>query len=110
MQSAGFLVISDITGYTAYLTGTEQLHAEEALEQANLVTDRRRRHVELLGGMIEISAPGRCLEGAHGVEWGQSPHVSGPPGRASTGLQAMTRIPPGPGEYHSIDEIFSPMD
>jgi uncharacterized protein YndB with AHSA1/START domain len=27
----GYLVISDITGYTAYLTGTEQHHAEEIL-------------------------------------------------------------------------------
>ncbi len=32
MQQEGFLVISDITGYTAYLTGTEQLHAEEILQ------------------------------------------------------------------------------
>lgn len=32
MQQRGFLVISDITGCTAYLTGTEQLHAEEILQ------------------------------------------------------------------------------
>jgi len=32
LQQRGFLVISDITGYTAYLTGTEQLHAEEILQ------------------------------------------------------------------------------
>ena len=32
MHQAGYLVVYDITGYTSYLTGTEQLHAEGILQ------------------------------------------------------------------------------
>ncbi|EXI90567.1 MAG: hypothetical protein AW12_01431 [Candidatus Accumulibacter sp. BA-94] len=42
----------------------EQLEAEVLLEATNLVADRRRRHRQFGGGVLETQVPGRRLEGA----------------------------------------------
>ena len=48
----------------------EQFYAEEVLEAADLMAERARRHVQLLGRTGETQVAGRGLEGTQRVEWG----------------------------------------
>ena len=45
MAQSGFLVIADITGYTAYLSSSELDHAEDTLDHRR---DHRLRHYDTL--------------------------------------------------------------
>ena len=62
----------------------EQLNAELVLERTNLLTDRRRRHVQLVGGAAEAQVPRGGLEGDQGVEGQGAEH-----GGFSTDSQAI---------------------
>ena len=49
----------------------EQLERQQILEPADLMAERGRRHMQLLGGLGEAQVPGRGLERLEGIERGQ---------------------------------------
>ena len=46
----------------------EQRHAQIALEELDLVTDRRVGHAQLFGSLAHAQSPGRRLEALQGVQ------------------------------------------
>ena len=53
----------------------EQLEAQQVLQSADLVAERGRRDVQLLGGLGEAQMPSRGLEGPQRIQGRQGAHL-----------------------------------
>jgi hypothetical protein len=67
-------IVATLVGeHEAAREALEQRGVEVVLESPHLLADGCRRHAQLHGGRDEAAQPGRSLEGAQGIERGESP-------------------------------------